>query len=427
MISRRSIMDGRVYYGWVVTVACFLMTASVFSVTYSFGVFFEPLLADFGRSRADTSLLFSAQTLTLYVSGGAFGWVVDRYGTRRLLLLGTALYGTGLFLTTVATTFLQVLLTYGIVAGVGMGIVYVIAYSTIPRWFYRRRGLASGIGSAGVGAGMFLFPPIVALLLASVAWQRAYFLVAFVIVALLLVAASLVADRPDRLGIDPGTEIPPDRRNAIRRVEPAEQLDAIRSAVVTRAFAALFLGGLLVYTPVFLLFVHVVSYATDVGIARSTAVLAVSVIGFSTLPGRLLVGRVADAVGRSRSLAVATFSMGALTILLPAIRHPLLLLGFAVGYGLAYGGTGALIAPVVSDEFGTGNINALFGLVAVGFGVAAVLGPYAGGATYDALGTYAPVFVGCGVAGLLGSACFALAGSTGQSPGDVSANPDRQS
>lgn len=82
--------EGRIYYGWVVVGACFLGSFVVFGLSYSFGVFFERMLAEFGRSRGVTSVAFGAQALMLYLGAVVIGVLVDRYGTRRMLAVGAA-------------------------------------------------------------------------------------------------------------------------------------------------------------------------------------------------------------------------------------------------------------------------------------------------------------------------------------------------
>jgi len=134
------------------------VSLAIFSVNLSFGVFFKPLLKEFSKSRVDTSAIFSIQTLTLYLSAAAVGGIADRWGTRRLTSSGTVLYAVGLLATTGVSAIWEMYVTYGVVTGCGIGVIYVIFYTTVSRWFERRRGVATGIATAGAGIGVFVLP-----------------------------------------------------------------------------------------------------------------------------------------------------------------------------------------------------------------------------------------------------------------------------
>jgi len=102
--------------------------------------------------------------------------------------------------------------------------------------------------------------------------------------------------------------------------------------------------------------------------------------------------------------------MGVVTLWLLVVESVAGILGFAVVYGLAYGGNGALLSSLIVELFGRDNINAVFGLVSIAFGISGLLAPAAAGATYDALGTYDPAFLVAGVAAVVGAGAVGVAG-----------------
>jgi MFS family permease len=258
-----------IYYGWIVTAACFIAVLAVFSINFSFGVFFDYILTDLGRSRADTSLVFSLQTMSLYLSAAVLGSVVDRYGTRPLLLGGAGLLGAGMLATTQATSLIHLYLSYGVIAGLGMGIVYVIGYTTVPRWFDRRRGVATAIGSSGTGIATLAAPPLAAHLITSVGWQSTYFLFTAGLLGLLVLAALFIADDPTVLGLDVSREFhgqPPVEQSGTSGWR--DQIHEIHAILRSGSFVLLFFGWLLVYAPFYSLVGYLVTYTTDSSLAQ---------------------------------------------------------------------------------------------------------------------------------------------------------------
>jgi MFS transporter, OFA family, oxalate/formate antiporter len=399
---------GRVYYGWVVVAACFLGSFVVFGLSYSFGVFFEPILEEFGRSRGVTSVAFGVQSLMLYLGAVVIGVLVDRYGTRRMLAVGTVVLGIGLAGTSQARSLPVLVLTYGVVTGLGMSVLFVVSYATVPRWFDRRQGLAGGLASAGLGMGMVVVAPAADALIVRLGWRSALLVLAACAVAVLVVAIAAVRD-------EPAPEQVPDREfadgfQASQRVGLHERLTEVRTIARSPAFLAQFLGWLLIYTTLYVVLSHLVVHIVDLGLSRTVGATAVALIGGASVVGRVTIGHAADRVGRVSTFVVCSATMGAATITLPALDTAATLLAFACVYGLAYGGNGALLAPLTADLFGRSNINAVFGLVSVSLGVSGLVSPYVAGAGHDAIGTYCPAFVAAGLLALAGAGAIAVAG-----------------
>jgi len=399
--------DG-VYRGWRVVTGCFLGALVVFGVSYSYSVFLGPIQSDLALSRADVSLVFSVQTALIYVAAAGIGVLADRYGVRRLLALGAFLFVAGTAFSTRARTLPALLLFYSVVAGIGLGAVYIVSYATVPRWFGRRRGLAAGVATSGLGVGMPAVAPAVSYLVDAAGWRTTLFAVAGGAAVLLTVAAALVADDPPSRGVDPAPEFPagyPERPST----DWATYRDEVVAVAASRTFLLVFAGWVLVYATLYVVFVHVVAHAGAVGIGRRAGALALAAVGATTSVARVAVGWAADRIGRERTFVACSAVMGAATLALPLVDTAGGLLAFAVVYGTAYGGNGALLSPLTTDLFGTANPNAVFGLVSLSFAVSGLVAPWAAGATFDATGSYAPAFVAAGVAGLAGAALVSLA------------------
>ncbi|MFC7239186.1 MFS transporter [Saliphagus sp. GCM10025317] len=397
------------YYGWVVTTACFIGTFVIFGVSYSFGVFFEPLASDFDLSRGATSLVFSVQTLMIYVGAALFGGVADRYGVRRVMGTGVVLLALGLLWTSEANSITTLGLAYGVITALGMGLIYVVSYATVPRWFERRRGFASGIATAGLGVGMVAVTPVATLLIARYGWRRAYLALVAGLVALLVVATVLIEDDPRERGV-PASEFPagyPETRSRSRGW--LEQARDIVSIATGRRFLLVFFGWILIYGTLYVTLVHLVAHVTDLGLDARIGALALTIIGATTAASRMAIGFASDRLGRNRTFIGCSILMAVSTFALPVLSSPAGFVAFAAVFGAAYGGNGALLSPLTVDLFGPDDANALFGVVSLSFAVSGLFAPPLAGASYDLFGTYTPAFVAAGVAGLAGAALTGLA------------------
>ena len=395
------------YYGWVVVAGCFLGSFVVFGLSYSFGVFFEPVLAEFGASRGATSMAFGVQTAAVYVGGVGIGALIDRYGTRRVLAVGTALLCVGLVWTSRVGSLLGLVVAYGLVTGVGLSVVYVVAYATPARWFDRRVGLASGLASAGLGVGMFVVAPAATALIARLGWRDAMVALAGGVAAVLLVVLLLVRGEPSP-DAAPDAEFP----DGVERASGTDwrtQLGEVGAVARTPAFVLTFLGWTFIYATLYVVLVNLVLYATDVGLSRNVGATALALVGVTSAIGRVVIGFVGDRLGRVRVFVTCSAVMGVATAALSGVETAIGLWTFVVVYGLAYGGNGALLAPLTAHLFGRGHINAVFGLVSVAFAVSGLTAPYLAGAGYAEFGTYDPVFVVAGGMAVVGAGAVGVA------------------
>jgi MFS family permease len=398
-----------VYRGWYVVVGSFVGAFVVFGLSYAFGVFLGPIQRHLGLSRAGVSFVFSLQTVVIYVAAAILGVLADRFGGRRLLLVGALSLAAGGVWTSRADTYAELLVAYGVVTAVGLGAVYVVSYATVPRWFERRRGFATGIATAGLGLGMVAMAPAASALVGSVGWRMAILVLVLGGAVAVLVVVPLFADDPASLGVDTGDEF----YGSVPEYEPSEWSRYRRdvTAVATsRTFLLVFTGWVFIYGALYVVLVHVVPHAGDVGIGTGRGAFALAIVGLTTTVARIAVGGFADRVGRVRTFIACSLLMGAATLALPVVETALGLYAFAVAFGVAYGGNGALLSPLTADLFGTANANAIFGLVSLSFAVSGLVAPAAAGLVYDVIGTYTPAFVVAGLASVVGTGLIALAG-----------------
>lgn len=399
----------RVYYGWVIAGACFLGSLVVFGMSYSFGVFADRLAESFVASRAQVSMVYGVHTFVLFLGAPFVGGLVDRYGPRRTLLAGSALLGLGLAGASRAGSLLSFGVAYGLVVALGLSAVYVVAYATVPRWFQRRRGTATGIATSGLGAGLLAVPPGASALVSAVGWRATFLVLAAVLVTILAVVAALIVDGPDAVGADASVEFP-DGRPEREPLAPHERAVRVWSVARSRPFLLVLGGWVCVYGTLYVVLGHLVFYVTDAGMARWVGVWAIGAIGVVTSLARLGVGRLSDRIGRVRTFVACSASMGLAVAALSLATVPTLVFVVAVVFAIGYGGNGALLSPLVADLFGETDLATLFGAMSLAFAVSGLLAPSLAGAAHDALGTYVPVFLTVGALGLVGAGLVRAAG-----------------
>lgn len=373
----------RLFRGWLVVAAAFAVTFTGFGSAYTFSAFLEPLQHEFAASRGSVSLVFSLAGFLYFGLGIASGPLADRWGARRLAMLGMLLTGAGLALAGVARSLTEVYLAYGLGVGLGVGCAYVPVLGAVQRWFVRRRGFASGLAVSGIGVGTLVMPPLATALIAALGWREAYLVLGGLAALLGTGMAMLVEDDPRSRGLGPDGD-PPDPAARSARPTGTAIGDAVRSRAFIGLYAACLAGALGVFVP----FVHLVPYAVDHGVAQGPAILLLGVIGAGSTAGRFILGGLADRMGRRASLFVMFLGMAA-ALAIWAVSSGLWGLAiFAFVYGVFYGGWVAVLPAVVMDQFGGRNVGALIGILYTSVAIGTLAGPSTAGFAFDLSGSY---------------------------------------
>ena len=370
---------------WVVVWACFVALAVIFGVSYSFAALFEPLQQQFQARRADVSLVFGLSGLLYFVLGAGAGLLADRFGPRAVTSAGMACIAAGLLAGSFASTLTLVTWAYGIGVGVGIALVYTPAIACVQPWFTRRRGLAAGLASAGIGAGTLLVPLLVAELLGAMDWRGALRALA-VGVLLLGLAATLQLRRAPAATAVAGQAVPG---------TPLGQ--ALRSP----SFRWLYLMCLLASPAMFIPFAHVSAAARDLGVADVRAVGLVGLIGIGSLTGRFAIGALADRLGRGRTLVLMQVSLGLSYALWAAAGGYPSLAVFALWMGLSYGGIVSLMPALCMDFYGARAVSSIIGVLYTGAALGNLGGPWVAGAVFDRSSSYLGVIAVCAALSLL--------------------------
>lgn len=386
---------------WAVAAAAFVANAIGFGTTYSFGAFFADMSAEFGTGRGSTAVVFSLTLLFFFGFGVVSGPLADRYGPRVMVVVGGVLFCAGLLATSVAPNIVVGYLTYGIGVGVGCGCWITPVLAAVGGWFRRRRALALGITATGSGLGTLVLSPVAARLIDAYGWRQAYVVLA--VIGAVGLAGAAVAVRPA-----PGAR-------------PGGGAGAhLRRASSTSAFRLLWISGLLMSVGLYVAFAFVVPFAKDAGIAAQPAALLVSVIGASSIVGRLGLTSLSGRIGPVRlyQVCLAAQPVAYLVWLGSGGRYPLLVL-FAALLGITYGGFVALGPEVMVHLFGATGLGALIGLNFLGAGIGGLIGPIGAGTLADLTGGRTiPIVAAVVVTGVAAALLSFVREGSGSTPAD---------
>ena len=366
-------------YAWVVVWAAFFSLAVIFGVSYSFAAFFEAFAGEFHAQRADVSLVFGLCGLVYFVLGAGAGMLADRFGPRVVCCAGMLFIAVGLGLSSLATSMGVIYAAYGVGVGIGIALVYTPAIACVQPWFTRRRGLAAGLASAGIGAGTVVIPLLAASAIELWNWRVALRVIAVGVVLVGLGAAVLLKRAPvagaSAAGERPGSSLAETLRN--------------------RRFWWLYLAVALASPSMFIPFAHASAAARDLGITESRAVGLVGLIGIGSLVGRFLIGALADRIGRILTLTLMQSSAGLSYLLWGVAGGYAALAVFALWFGLSYGGIVSLLPAICMDLFGARAVSSIVGTLYTGAALGNLLGPVVAGAVFDRTGSYTTVIGAC--------------------------------
>jgi MFS family permease len=369
-------LSERSSYAWVVVAAAFTLMFIGFAAAYSFAAFFGALEAEFGASRGDIALVFSVAAFVWFLSGAPAGVLADRYGVRRVAIVGVACIALALAIAALAGSLNVLYATYSIGLGLGVGLVYVPSIGAVQPWFSANRALASGIAVAGIGAGNVAGPLLAAWWIGIFGWRGAFLGLALFALALGGAAALAIRNKP---------------RASAAAADGIALRAALRTTPFWLIFASLFLSCIGLFVPM----VHLGPYAVDAGYTAAQGVALVSLIGLGSLLGRFTIGGPADRLGRIPALSAMYAGLGVMFVLWWAASAYWMLALFAVVFGICYGAYVALLPTIVMDLYGARSVSGIIGCLYTGCGFGTLIGPWLAGAAYDALGTYqAPIAAG---------------------------------
>jgi len=377
----------------VVVVAFLVITIILYGAFSSFGFFFKSLVSEFQLTRTLTSVVVSTQLILAGCASLGAGWALDRYGPKKVVLLMGLFTGLSLLLTSRVESPWQLFITYSLLFSLGAGAVYVVPTSAVSRWFDKKRGLALGISGSASGFGAMIMAPLATYLISAFGWRTAYAVIGLIAWAVIIPVSRLLKGDPREVGaladgVKLGSdEIAPDRETVHLANYPLLQVLKLRNFWFM-VFIWICFGSC-----VFLIFTHLVPHITDRGFSPGQAAGVFSTMGLGAVAGRVLIGALADRIGRKPASVIAALAQAGAMLWLIWSQELWMFYLFALVYGFAYSGLSASMGAFIADVFGLARIGSIFGILEVGWGIGAAVGPAMGGLIFDASGSYSLAFL----------------------------------
>jgi OFA family oxalate/formate antiporter-like MFS transporter len=360
---------------WKIALAGTAMQLALGAV-YAWSVFRKPLAAQLHASIAEVNLAFTATIVMLGVGAFVGGLVLARLGPSAVAIASGLLYGGGTYFAGFADGDLHVLyLTYGAIAGFGIGLGYIVPIATLVKWFPDRRGLITGIAVAGFGCGALAFGPLARALISAVGPFQAFKFLGLILFALVIGAAVVLRDPPAATARDAPRVVHHDR--------------TLTAALRTWQWYALWALLFLNVTAGIAIIAEASPMAQELGGATELQATAlVGTIAVFNGAGRFVWSALSDAIGR-RAVFVLLFAIQAVVFAaLPHAPSYAAFLALCCIALLCYGGGFGTMPAFVTDYFGARHVGKIYGLMLTAWGAGAVLGPMLVSGLRDATGRY---------------------------------------
>ena len=345
-------------------IACLIAMFSV-GIVYLWSVFQQPVIDHFGWTASSVTMVSSA-IIFVYVAGTLVGGVLnDRKGPRFSIILGAILFCAGLFITSFLTPAFPVwtiYLTYGVIAGLGVGLVYSAALNVIQKWYPHRRGFATGISVCAFGLSATVLAPLITTLINSFGVTATFRILAFTFPVIAFLCSFFVVT-PSQKYLD-SLNLSTAQSNQ-RDYTPRETLKTLE-------FWCLALSLLFLPAAYMMIIPRVKTLAIARGMSEALATFTVSLTGVASAVSRLIAASASDKVGRARTIWVLTVVTLAASICMTFATgwfYILVVMLIVAGYS----GPAGIFPAMASDSFGVKYSGTNYGMAFMFLGVSAPL------------------------------------------------------
>ncbi len=396
------------FYGWLVVALSFITALATSGTRSALTVMILPLEAEFGWNRTGIVTAASMGLLLQGLMSPLGGWLMDRFGPRRMILTSLTLLVIGITATTQMRQLWQLVLFWGVITGMGAGLLGGVLGATVAnRWFVARRGLAIGILNSANSSGQLIFLPLLMAVIVIAGWRGSVLVVVGFALTLMPIIAFLMRDDPAEVGLKPlglGESVSSatgqqDRNpNAAQMVRTTSITEAVKTPTFWYLCGCFFICGA---TSAGLIGTHLIPHAIDQGFPQVKAAATIGVMGAMNFVGTMLSGLMTDRVQPRKLLAIFYSLRGVSLFILPQVTTFPGLIVFAVIFGLDWFATVPPTIAITADTFGRRSIGRIYGWIFLSHQVGSACAALGAGMLYNWFGDYRVAFTIGGVLGLM--------------------------
>jgi MFS family permease len=383
----------RIFYGWVVVAVAATVVLVTAGVRSAPGAFLLSMTDEHDWSIASVSFAAAVGLVAFGLAGPLSGSLMGRFGVKRVVIGSLLITASALLVSSVVTEVWQLTLTFGLVAGIGTGLVASVLGPTVSaRWFVRSRGLVVGIFGASSSAGQLLFIPVLTALAVAFDWRLAAVALAILALTLLIPVIAFVRNDPSEvderpLGAPDGPIRPPPPPDA------GVMHHAIRSADFWFLAGTFFVCGA---TSNGLIGQHFIPHAVEHGFTQTAAASALAVMGIFNFMGTIASGWLTDRYDPRKLLLIYYSFRGVSLLFLPFVHDTMTIGAFAILFGLDYIATVPPTVALAADRFGAHNVGVVYGWIFASHMLGAAIAAWVAGIVRESVGDYAVAFVAAG-------------------------------
>ena len=395
---------GGVFHGWWVLAAASALGFFAFGIVIpGFLAFSVPIRAELNLSSAQSAFIIGAAWGVGDITSLAAGWLADRYGARRLILLGCLMCGIGFAALGFTHSFWSIIISYTLVASLGRGLgVFPTLMTCVNQWFLKRKAFAIAVINTSVTAGAAALLPALSAAGHLLEWRTAAVASGALLCILTLPAVAVIRSRPEDLGLRPFGENPGESATQDSTGEksslagPANRDYTARQAALTVTFFTLAVGAILRTVASDVLVINQIPILIWKGVPEARTAYYLSLTYIATIPLRFLMGIAATWIDPRWLLSAGMLMVALCTV------AALILSGDDVAWFLiVQSGMGQGVSTVawlaVGEYFGRRSFGTLIGMMTVFYGISGLIIPAAAGSVFDRTGSFVPVLVIVGV------------------------------
>ncbi len=391
----------RIFYGWIIVAVTFVAMGIGVNARTAFSLLFPPILDEFHWDRGVTAGAFSFGFVVSGIMSPLIGRMMDRFGPRAVMELGTALMAAGFLLAPLTSQPWHLYLTIGVLVGGGSVCLGYSGQSLyLPNWFVRSRGLAIGLAFSGVGLGSVTLLPWVQSMIIGAGWREACWALGLLILIVLAPINLLLRKRPEDMGLHPDGDAASVASGPVR---PSNVVDThwtsiewtLRRALRTARFWWLALGYFGALYAWYAVQVHQTKYLQEIGFSANRSAWALGLVSLIGVVGQIALGHLSDRIGREWIWAISNLGFVICYLALIVLGHDQsmvwLYLMVAAQGGLGYGLT-SVMGAMVAEIFQGRNFGGIFGTIMLAALAGGAAGPWLTGLLHDELGDYTLAF-----------------------------------